>query len=175
MNDDIDDDQPAFELPGNSGHPATIAERVMQLPEHAALKEHEVSFGWLVRGTPKEKGGKVELGSVHAVKSMFQGQFKDLGLQLLERMLGYLPEYLVIVDGAWWAQASDDERCALIFHELCHVRHAVDQYGAERFDRDGKPVFRIVEHDVAAFNAEVVRYGAWTPDIAEFLAAGRAS
>lgn len=168
-----DDDVTPFELPADNRHPATIAARLMLLPEHKALKEAEVSFGWLVRGVPKEKGGKVELGSVHAVKTMFQGQFKDLGLQLLERMLGYLPEFLVIVDGTWWAQASDTEREALIFHELSHVKQAEDAFGAPKFDRDGNPVFRLVEHDITAFNAEVVRYGAWNDGIKSFLHAAR--
>ena len=171
-----DDDTTPFNLPANTRHPATIAERLMRLPEHAALKENEVSFGWLVRGVPKEKGGKVELGSVHAVKTMFQGQFKDLGLMMLERMIGYLPEFIVIVDGAWWAQAGDIEREALVYHELCHVKQSVDEFGGLKFDRDGNPVFRIVEHDITAFNDEVERYGSWNAGIAGFLsAASRAS
>lgn len=168
---DTDDDTAPFDLPADNRHPATIAARLMRLPEHIALAESDVSFGWLVRGVPKEKGGKVELGSVHAVKSMFQGQFKDLGLMMLERMLGYLPEFIVIVDGTWWSRASDLEREALIFHELCHVKQSVDEFGSLKFDRDGNPVFRIVEHDVAAFNAEVARYGEWTADLANFLRA----
>lgn len=170
---DTDDDTAPFDLPADSWHPATIAARLMLLPEHASLAENDVSFGWLVRGVPKEKGGKTELGSVHAVKSMFQGQFKDLGLMMLERMLGYLPEFIVIVDGTWWNRASDVEREALIWHELCHVKQAVDDFGALKFDRDGNPVFRIVEHDLAVFNSEVARYGAWSPDIVEFLRVAR--
>jgi len=169
-----DDDIPnAFAPPDNSAHPATIAARLMQLPEHAHLAEHDVSFGWLVRGVQKEKGGRVELGSVHVVKTMFQGQFKDLCLQMLERMLGYLPDYLVVLDAQWWAQASPIDREALVYHELSHVKQAVDRYGAPRFDREGNPVFELVRHDVEAFNAEVRRYGAWKSDISGFLEAAR--
>lgn len=168
-----DDTQDPYTLPDNEKHPATIAARLMLLPEHVHLSEHDVSFGWLVRGIPKEKGGKTELGSVHAVKTMFQGQFKDLGLMMLGRMLGYVPEFIVIVDGTWWSRASDVEREALIFHELCHVKQSVDEFGGLKFDRDGNPVFRIVEHDVTAFNAEVARYGAWTPDLQSFIPIAR--
>lgn len=167
-----DDDTPApYALPDNAKHPATIAARLMRLPEHAPLAEHEVSFGWLMRTTPKEKGGKVELGSVHDTKTMFQGAFKDMGLMLLERMLGYLPQYLVVINAEWWDQASDIDSEALIFHELMHVKQAVDQYGALRFDRDGYPVWRLVGHDIEEFNAVVARYGAWQGDIASFLGA----
>lgn len=166
---DTDDFEPAFELPtGRGGHPADIAARLLQLPEHFPLHEHEVRFGWLMRTTPKEKGGRTELGSVHDVKTMFQGGFKDLGLQLVETMLGYLPQYLVIIDAQWWQHASDHEKSALIYHELSHVKQAVDKFGALKYDRDGYPVWRIVGHDVEAFNAEVRRYGTWAPDLQQF-------
>lgn len=165
MTDD-DDNPAAFAL---AHDPAVLAARVLRLPEHANLLENEVHIGYVFRGTPKEKGGKTELGSVHVVRSMFQGGFKDMALQMLETFLGHLPEFLVVLDAQWWTQASDRQREALIFHELCHIKQKLDQYGAPRFDRDGNPVFGIVEHDITAFNDEVARYGAWTPSIQQFL------
>jgi len=174
MNDTNDEFDP-FMLPDEATHPATIAERLMRLPEHFPLAEHEVRFGYLMRATPKEKGGKVELGSVHAVKTMCQGAFKDLFAMMLTRLLRGLPDYVIVIDATWWAEASAIEREALVYHELCHVRQATDEYGAMKFDKDGYPVWRLVEHDVAAFNAEVQRYGAWDNTIASFLAAGRAA
>lgn len=167
---DTDDDLQAYSLPPRDTHPADIAVRLMHEPEHRPLFDAEVQFGWLMRTSPKDKGGKRELGSVHVVKTMFQGGFKDLGLQLLESMLGYLPEFLVVLDAEFWAAASRRDREAVIWHELCHVKHRVDKFGAPKFDRDGLPVFGIVEHDVTAFNSEVARYGTWSPDLREFFA-----
>lgn len=164
-----------FRLPGETNHPATIAARIMQNPVHVHLHDADVQFGWLMRADPKDKGGKRELGSVHAVKTMAQGAFKDLFLQLLERMLGTMPEFLVVLDAEFWEQATDTQREALIWHELAHVRQALDKYGAPRFDRDGLPVFSIFDHDITAFNSEVARYGAWTSDIAGFINAARAA
>jgi hypothetical protein len=132
-----------------------------------------VQFGWLVRGTPKEKAGRVELGSVHTVKTMFQGQFKDLCMQMLERMLGFLPEFVVVINGPWWEQAKDIDREALIYHELLHVKQAIDEFGGLKFDRDGFPVWTIKGHDIEAFNDEVRRYGAWKSDIGDFIEAAR--
>ena len=169
---DTDDIDP-FSLPADLNHPANIAARLMLLPEHAHFVEYGVSLGWLSRGVPKEKGGKRELGSVHTVKTMFQGQFKDLCLMMLERMMGYMPDYVVVVDAQWWAQASDIEREALIYHELCHVKQAIDAFGGLKFDRDGLPVFEVIKHDIEAFDAEVRRYGSWKSDISNFLAASR--
>lgn len=170
-----DDTGPAYAVPDTQAHPSDIAARVLRMPEHLPLHEHDVQFGWLMRGVPKEKGGKTELGSVHDVKTMFQGAFKDFGLQLLEGMLGYLPQYVVVINGPWWEQASAMEREALVFHELSHVKQAVDKFGALRFNRDGNPVFRIVGHDIEAFGVEVQRYGAWHDDIAKFLATAEAA
>jgi len=167
------DDLQAYSLPSDDSHPGDIAARLVRLPELLHLHEHEVSFGWLMRNDAKHRGNKVVLGSVHEVGGMFQGGFKDLGLQLLQGMLGDLPQFLVVLDAQWWAQAAPLDREALVFHELCHVQQALDRFGAPRFDRDGLPVFKVVEHDVTAFNAEVLRYGAWNEGIRSFVAAAQ--
>lgn len=168
-----DDTQDPYALPGNDAHPATIAARVMLHAEHMHLAENEVTFGWLMRADPKIRAGKVTLGSVHDTKTMAQGAFKDLFTMMLERLLGFVPQYVVVLDANFWSEASDTQREALVWHELAHVRHGVDQYGAPRYDRDGKPVYELVSHDIEAFRSEVARYGAWTPAIEEFISTTR--
>ena len=170
MNDDTPD---PYTLPDNDTHPANYAARVMQHPTHAHLEDNEVTFGWLMRADPKIRAGKVTLGSVHDTKTLAQGAFKDLFTMMLERLLGFVPQYVVVLDANFWEGASDTQREALIWHELAHVRHGVDQYGAQRYDRDGNPVYELVSHDIEAFRSEVARYGAWTPAIEEFIAATR--
>lgn len=170
-----DDTFEPYRLPSNDTHPANIAARLMRHPVHQHLGDNDVQFGWLMRMDEKRKGGKVELGSVHAVKTMAQGGFKDLFLQLLERMLGALPEFVVVINAAWWDQATDEQRRALVWHELAHVKQATDRYDAPRFDRDGLPVWAIVEHDITAFQSELAEFGAWTDDIASFLNAAKAA
>lgn len=164
-----DDTQDPYTLPDNEKHPATIASRVMQHAEHRHLAENEITLGWLMRATPKVKAGKVTLGSIHDTKTMAQGAFKDLFTMMLERLLGTLPQYVVVLDAEFWGAASEIEREALVWHELAHCRHATDQYDAPKYDRDGNPVYALVGHDIEAFRSEVARYGAWTPDIKEFM------
>ena len=166
-----DDTQDPYSLPDNDGHPATFAARVMQHAEHKHLTDNEVTIGWLMRTTPKVKGGKTTLGSIHDTKTMAQGGFKDLFTMMLERLLGTVPQYLVVLDLEFWSTANDTQREALVWHELAHARHAVDQYGAQRYDRDGYPVYELVSHDIEAFRSEVERFGAWTQDIADFMRA----
>lgn len=172
MNDTDDDlaELQAFALPAGPHHPADIAARLMLDPEHQHLSDNEISIGYLMRIGEKQKGGKRELGSVNDTKTMFQGAFKDLGSQLLAGMLGRFPQFLMVLDLEWWNEATARDRDALVWHELCHLKHAVDRYGAPRFDLDGFPVYKIHEHDVTAFKSEVERFGAWSPDLREFLA-----
>lgn len=178
MTNDTDDDLAdlqAFALPTGPHNPADIAARLMLDPEHAHLAENDISIGYLMRLAPKEKGGKVELGSMHDAKYMAQGGFKELFAQLLAGMLGFSPDFVMVVDADWWAQASDVERDALVWHELCHCRQKLDKYGAPKFDMHGNPSYGIQEHDVTAFKSEVARYGAWSPDLREFLAVANRS
>lgn len=162
-----------YVVPNNATHPAVIAERLMQHEAHAHLKENEVLIEWLLKTDLKTKGGKQVIGAVHEPK--VQGQLKDLFEMLLVRFFGEMPQFVIVLDREFWNAASPRDREALIWHELEHIKQAEDQYGAPKFTREGDPVYRLVEHDVAAFRSEVERYGAWSPDLVDFLAAaGRA-
>lgn len=165
--EDLDDLQ-AFALPTGPRHPADIAARLMTYPEHKHLADNDITFGYLMRMHEKVKGGKRELASVNDTKVMFQGGYKDLCLQMLAGMLGHLPMFLIVIDTENWASCSDLEAEALMFHELAHVQHALDKFGAPRFDLEGRPVYKIHDHDVTAFHSEVARYGAWSEDLRRF-------
>lgn len=166
----MDDDEllAAFELPGELHNPADLAARLLTYPEHRHLADNEISIGYMMRMETKEKGGKFEAGSANDVKHMAQGAFKDLFEQLLADFLGFLPQFIIVLDAGFWVAASDMEREALLFHELMHIQQKVDKYGSPKFDIHGNPSYGIKEHDVTAFNAEVARYGAWSPDLVKF-------
>ena len=170
-NDDDDDLLGAFLTPDEATHPATIAARLMRHPEHEHLAANELTFLWLMRTTPDVKGGRQVLATVH--EPMVQGRLRDLFSQMLVAQYGAMPNYIVTVDRDWWLDAAPIAREALVWHELCHVKQLHDRFGELRFDKDGKPVFGLVGHDVEEFNSTVARYGAWKEDIASFIAAVR--
>lgn len=58
-----------------------------------------------------------------------------------------------------WDAASEDERAALVDHELCHMR--VDDEGA----------LSIVGHDVEEFAAVASRHGAWSLGLQQVIGA----
>lgn len=171
---DTDDDLlEAFAVPAEgAGHPAIIAERLMNDPEHAHLRENEIRIEYLFRNAAKVKGGKMVLGSVH--EPTCQGELRPLFEWLLTRLFGSLPDYVIILDRGFWDSVTPQTREALIFHELCHVKPALDEYGSPRFNRQtGAPIYHLVAHDLEEFNAVAAKYGAWSPDIADFIAAAR--
>ena len=167
----MNDTTEPYRLPDADMHPAIIAERVMRMPEHQHLIDNEIEIDWLMRTGEKIKGGRQVLGSVH--EPACQGEFKDLFQWMLERLLGRLPRFLVILDDEYWKAATPKAREILVFHELCHVKQKQDRYGAPRFDKDGLPVYGLVGHDVESFTAEVARYGAHTDELARFIDAAR--
>lgn len=171
---DTDDDLlEAFAVPAEGPeHPAVIAERLMNEPEHAHLRENEIRIEYLFRNESKSKGGKMVLGSVH--EPTCQGELRPLFEWMLGRLFGEMPDYVIILDKGFWDGVTPQTREALLYHELCHVKQAVDEYGMPRFNRQtGEPIYRLVAHDLEEFNAVVAKYGAWSPDIADFIAAAR--
>jgi len=163
------DDTAPYRLPDNATHPAIIAERVLRMPEHMHLLENEIELDWLMRTGEKIKGGRQVLGSVHM--PTVQGEFRDMFEWLLEGLLGRLPAFLIILDETYWEAATPQAREILIFHELAHIQHKLDRYGAPRFDKDGLPVYGLVGHDVEEFTSVVARYGAYSDEIRSFVAA----
>lgn len=169
-----DDDDDAllgvFEDPPADDHPATIAARVMRHAEHSHLAEYEIRFLWLMRATEHIQAGRRVIGMVH--EPQVQGRLKDLFLQMLVKAYGFMPDFIVTLDQEWWRSATPLQREALVWHELAHVKHAVDKNGELRFNRDtGEPIMALVAHDLEEFNSTVERYGAWKDDIREFIAA----
>jgi hypothetical protein len=87
---------------------------------------------------------------------------------------GYLSgdfDATVIVDTARWAELNAEQRTALIDHELLHLRQVEDATGALVVQPSGRPVLRVVGHEVEAFVEEIQRHGLWH---AELVHAGKA-
>lgn len=162
-----EDDFKPYALPDPDHHPATIVARLIEDEEHKHIREEEIKIDYLMARTSKRKGGKQIIGAVHLPS--VQGRLKDLFEMLLADFFGEMPDFLMIIDEAWWSEASPIDREALCWHELCHIKQETDGSGNLRFDQDGNPKFGLVEHDVSAFHSEVARYGAWEPELQRFV------
>ncbi|SLK16582.1 MULTISPECIES: putative metallopeptidase [unclassified Paenibacillus] len=79
-------------------------------------------------------------------------------------------EVLILVNKRMWEHLTDQQKEALIFHELCHIEASVDKNGSPRNSpNDGRPVFRLCSHDLEEFKLVVEKYGLWRPDTQEFM------
>ena len=163
-----------FVLPEEGEHqPKEIADRLVHtLPDFTHLRVGEAAILFLMRTAPKVKAQRQILGQMALPK--FGGVLSDLALWFCAKVCGEVPDFVMWLDSAWWAQAPASAREALVFHELCHAVHAKDKAGEERFDEEGRPVWDIRAHDLESFNEEVRRFGAWSPEIGAFIAAARA-
>lgn len=144
-----------------------------ELAELGEMLEAGITVAFMLRAGEWKSSGRSILGKCYCGPSA-QGDLRPLFEQLLTDTLGYYPDFLICLQAEWWEDATDAQREVLLFHEALHAGQAKDQFGSPKFNRDtGMPVPCIVPHDLEEFNAVVRRYGAWTFDVAEFLAAAR--
>jgi len=66
----------------------------------------------------------------------------------------------ISIDGDWWEDSTDEERRALLDHELHHIAVKIDKRGLVRDDL-GRPVLQLRKHDfeVGWFKVIAARHG----------------
>lgn len=162
-----------FSIPGNDvSDPGPIAALLIEDPHFDTLRSLEPTILYLMRAAPKLKGCKTRLGEV--LMPTGRGTAGEMFIWLLGSACNGLPDYVMVLDAAWWAEASDVQREALVFHELEHMVQATNRHDEPLFTGDGKPMFALRPHDIEEFNSVVERYGAWLPDVSAFATALRA-
>lgn len=73
-------------------------------------------------------------------------------------------DFLIVVNEDIWEKITEDQRIALIDHELCHCRRGDD-------DKHGNPKWEMVGHDVEEFYSVIRRYGVWSEELRRTLKA----
>jgi len=85
--------------------------------------------------------------------------------QLMEWFGVNIPAFIITLDGQYCSGCSDAEFMALVEHELYHIGHVLDEFGAPAFNRDtGLPKLGMRGHDVEEFVGVVERYGTGSAD-----------
>lgn len=157
----------------DKGSAAWIASNLIgELKEFEHLKDGEAVIAFLLDSVPQVRHGKSILGTAHMPD--VQGRLRDVFRWSIEQTLGYSPDFIITLDQEYWDGADERMREILVFHELSHCVQKVDRDGEARFDEDGGPVWGLVSHDVEEFSATVRRYGAYSPEIREFIEAASA-
>lgn len=93
----------------------------------------------------------------------------EFGRPVLE---GNDPDYVIVVDIAIWASLDAERRERLMFHELTHLQVVEDEFGVKKRNKQtGKPMLKLVPHDVELFESEMRRYGVEVCNAEDFLIA----
>ncbi|MFA6039877.1 MAG: putative metallopeptidase [Methylophilus sp.] len=120
--------------------------------------DSSIAFLWSASGFEKQMK--------HVIGQTEQLMFRAGGFQRMRQeqqfneWFGYIPEFVITLNGAFCREASDNDFMALLDHELMHIGHVTGEFGAPKFSRDtGLPVLGMRDHDVSEFVGVVERYG----------------
>ncbi len=69
------------------------------------------------------------------------------------------PDFVILIDAAVWGTLDARRRERLIYHELRHIVARETEYGVPKLDAEGRPMLRLVAHDIEAFEDEIATYG----------------
>lgn len=126
-------------------------------PEHGHLIDADLVFLWAPGGFTKAM--KAVIGQAEEVMIRAGGWQKGRQEQQFYEWFGRVPAFMITLDASYCTQCTDAEWCALVEHELYHVAQALDEFGAPRFGKEGRPKLKIRGHDVEEFVGVVRRYG----------------
>ncbi|HCR0953872.1 TPA: hypothetical protein OMT88_001584 [Enterobacter asburiae] len=135
-------------------------------PDHRHLLEADLCFLWASNAF--EKKGRSVLGQAEEVAMRAGGWQKARMEQQMYEWFGRVPQFIITLAADYCSQCSDLEFCALIEHELYHICHATDEFGAPKFTQEGQPKLKLRGHDVEEFVGVVRRYGA-SRDVQEMI------
>lgn len=127
-------------------------------PDHSHLIDADIKIMWA--SSAFEKQGRTVLGQAEQVVMRAGGWQKARMEQQMYEWFGDVPTFIITLAADYCAQCPDLDFCALIEHELYHICHAKDEFGAPKFNKEGQPVLKLRGHDVEEFVGVVRRYGA---------------
>jgi hypothetical protein len=135
-----------------------IASKILhQFESHAPLVKAGVKVDFLFAHPPQDENGIV---TGDAIK---KNGVKALGLcrivSLKDRVKG-MGDIEILIDNPWWEDATDEEREALLDHELHHAEVKI-QNDAIQFDDAHRPQIKLRKHDVEIgwFDIVAIRHG----------------
>lgn len=127
---------------------------------HPDLIDAGIALMWRF-GLKPDSDGKITLGTCQKVTD----KMKELA------SADYA--FVITLNHTFWTalETSDQQRAALLDHELCHAVLCKDEDGESIFDDRGRPTYRIRKHDIEEFSAIVARHGCYKSDLEAFAQA----
>lgn len=136
----------------------------MVAANHPHLTNAKITLVWR-RSLKRDKDGLLVLGKCKKAS--------DLDKETVLARSGKECDFVIILNEEAWHDLSDEQREALIDHELCHAQVARDKDGIAKKDERGRTVYRSRKHDIEEFREIVERHGLYKKDLEEFVKAAR--
>lgn len=132
-----------------------VAELVNQIiedvPDHKRLAEIDIECVFI--DPPAKSKGKFLLGRARKISGL--NAFLGRGSQA-----DAAPFAVIEIALRPWEAMTDEQRRALVDHEMCHLD--------VEYDEVGQPQIKMRGHDLEEFAGVVKRHGFWQSDVAEF-------
>lgn len=120
------------------------SEILCEFSNHKPLLDAKVKFDFVFAFASRDEAGQ-KTGSaltLHGAPAL--GIAKKTSLK--DRALGR-GDCEVALDGDWWAEAPDEQKKALLDHELYHFLVVIDEKTVIKKDTCGRPCIEIRQHD----------------------------
>lgn len=111
---------------------------------HGPLSEAGVKVKVLLAHPPVDEAGDATGPALKVNGYEAIARIKILGL---EDRVSYGFDAKMAIDSDKWDESSDEERAAVLDHELTHLELAVDDQGGVKRDDAGRPKLRMRKHD----------------------------
>lgn len=146
--------------PGSIGRQAYTMMRELVTRWRPDLQEARIALAWCTSWKP-DPDGRVTIGKCKKAS--------ELDRELMEF------DFIILLSKAFWLdlEVTDDQRRALLDHELMHAAVKVGENGEPEEDAKGRIVYRIRKHDIEEFADTVKRHGIYRGDLDTFAAALR--
>ncbi len=118
------------------------------------LVECRLALAWK-NGWKKNKDGQLVLGKCKKVSELDKEYAHH--------------DFIIILNKEAWAHLNDEQRRALLFHELCHAAIATDPNGNPKKDARNRQMYRVKKHDIEEFGEVIVHFGCYLDDIENFV------
>jgi len=118
---------------------------------HKHLLENGVRVEFLFRDDTPKSAGKEQWGVARKITNLnafLAGEAEDEGAD---------PFFCIVISEPIWTDLTNNQRLALLDHELCHCWAEEDKEGAVKLT--------ILGHDLEEFGSIVERYGLWREDV----------
>jgi len=130
--------------------------RALISAHHDELRDARIALAWNTAWKP-DVDGRCTLGLCKRASD-------------LDRELSAF-DFVIVLRREFWdaPTVGEQQRNALLDHELSHATVALDRDGEPKVDERGRTVYRLRKHDIEEFGAVVARWGLYKRDLEWFV------